>query len=83
MVALVRDEHLCLALQAPERARVHDAVAVALERRAVRAFRFGMQPAARLRRIGRVNRTRRGALQFGQVWAGRGELCPSAMKPFS
>ena len=35
VVALGRDEHLRLVLEAPERLRVHDPVAVALERRAV------------------------------------------------
>jgi hypothetical protein len=36
VVALGRDEHLRLVLEAPERLRVHDPVAVALERRAHR-----------------------------------------------
>ena len=49
VVALGRDEDLGLVLEPPERLAVHDAVAVALERRAQRALlRLGMQaPAAR------------------------------------
>ncbi len=46
MVALVRDEDLRLVLQPAEGGRVDDAVAVALERRARRAFGLGMEPAA-------------------------------------
>ncbi len=49
VVALVIDEVLCLVLQAPERDRMDDAVAVALEGGARRAFRLGVKsPAARL-----------------------------------
>ena len=41
MVALGRDEDLGLVLQPPERLRVHDPIAVALERRAQRAVGLG------------------------------------------
>ena len=42
VVALGRDEHLRLVLQAPERLGVHDPVAVALERRAMVRVRLGL-----------------------------------------
>ena len=42
VVALGRDEHLGLVLEAPERLRVDDPVAVALERRPHRAVRLGL-----------------------------------------
>ena len=44
VVALGRDEHLRLVLEPPERLRVHDPVAVALERRAVVGVRLLAQP---------------------------------------
>ena len=50
------DEDLRLPLQAPERLRVEDAIAVALERRSNRAFVLGAKPAAVL--VG-ANRERR------------------------
>ncbi len=54
MVALVEDEHLRLVGQAAERGGVHDAVAVALERRAHRAGGLSDQPTARGVGIGSV-----------------------------
>ena len=50
VVALMRDEDLRLVLEAAEGGGVDDAVAVALERRAGRAFRLVLEAAARLRR---------------------------------
>ena len=50
VVALMRDEDLRLVLQAAEGGGMDDAVAVALERRAGRAFRLVLEAAARLRR---------------------------------
>ena len=44
VVALGRDEHLGLVLEPPERLRVHDPVAVALERGAVVRVRLLAQP---------------------------------------
>src|SRR5688572_29023603 len=54
----MRHENLCLMLQAAEGGRMDDAVAVALERRAGRAFRFRVETAARLRRIAGIGRAR-------------------------
>jgi hypothetical protein len=54
MIAVGRDEHLGLVTQAPERNRMHDPVAVALEpvaRAARRSIFLGEIPAARLRRL--------------------------------
>src|SRR3954463_3742 len=56
MVADGRDEHLCLVLEATERLRVHDPVAVALERRAQAALRLGVCAAPRLVRADRERR---------------------------
>ena len=44
VIALMRDEHLRLASQAPERAGMHDAVAVRSNGVAVLALGLGMQP---------------------------------------
>src|SRR5215212_9735421 len=49
VVALGRYEHLRLVLQAPERLRVHDPVAVALERRPVVGVGFGVLTDRRVR----------------------------------
>ena len=57
VVALGRDEHLGLVLQAPERLRVHDPVAVALERRAMVGVRLGLLADGRVR-AGRERRER-------------------------
>ena len=46
MIALVIDEDLRLVLQAAERGRMNDAVAVALKRRARRMLRLRMEPPA-------------------------------------
>src|SRR6185437_6090259 len=57
VVALVIDEDLGLVLQAPERGRVNNAVAVALERRPHLMLGLGLKPPTallRLRRIGRA-----------------------------
>ena len=62
VVALVIDEDLRLVLQPPERRRMDDPVAVALERRARRAFRFGHQTADALVGIGGVGRARLGSI---------------------
>src|SRR3954451_18471468 len=51
MVALVIDEDLGLVLEAPERGRMDDAVAVALKRRAQVAFRLRVEPAAAVFRV--------------------------------
>ena len=51
MVALVIDEDLGLVLQAAERGRMDDAVAVALKRRAHVVLRLGVEPAAALLRL--------------------------------
>ena len=56
MIALVIDEDLGLVLQAAERGRMDDAVAVALEAGAGRALGLGMEPAAALLRGGRRKR---------------------------
>jgi hypothetical protein len=58
MIAVGSDEYLRLVTKAPERDRVDDSVAVALERVArspAAASPFGMEPAARARRIGSVS----------------------------
>ena len=52
VVALGGDEHLRLVLEPPERLRVDDPVAVALERRAVVGVRLLAQPAGGIRRGG-------------------------------
>jgi len=52
VVALGRDEHLRLVLQAAERLRVDDAVAVALERRAQPALLLGSLARGRVGRRG-------------------------------
>src|ERR671916_1628555 len=49
VIALGRDEDLRLVLQPPERLRVHDPVAVALERRAQRALLLRARPRGRVR----------------------------------
>ena len=54
----MRDEDLRLVLQATEGGGMDDAVAVALERRAGRAFGLVLEAAARLRRIAGVWRAR-------------------------
>ena len=56
MVALVVDEDLRLVLQPPKGVGVDDAVAVALERRAERIVRLGVDAPARGRRIGGIGR---------------------------
>jgi hypothetical protein len=48
VIALVVHEDLGLVLEAPERAGVHDAVAVPREGGAVAVLRLGMEPAARV-----------------------------------
>ena len=48
VVALGRDEHLRLVLQAPEGLAVHDPVAIALQRRAQRAVGLGDGPRGRI-----------------------------------
>ena len=48
VVALGRDEHLGLVLEAPERLAVHDPVAVALEGRAVVGVRLGLRAPGRI-----------------------------------
>src|SRR5262249_4618532 len=58
MVALVIDKDLRLVLEAPEGARMDDAVAVALERRAHRMLGLGMEPAAAFLRVGRIGRAK-------------------------
>jgi len=58
VIALVIDEDLRLVLEPPERRRVDDAVAVALERAAGRRLRLGMQAAAGFPRQGRMGRER-------------------------
>ena len=47
VIARGREEHLRLVLQPAERLAVHDAIAIALERRPDRVFGLGAQPAAR------------------------------------
>ena len=58
VIALIGDEDLRLVLQPAKGSRVDDAVAVALERRARRAFRLVVEAAARARRIGGIERAR-------------------------
>jgi hypothetical protein len=58
MVALMGDEDLRLVLEPAKGRGMDDAVAVALEGRAGAAFGFRHQPAARARRIGRIDRAR-------------------------
>src|SRR5947199_443604 len=58
MVALVIDKDLRLVLQPAKRARMDDAVAVALKRRAHRVLGLGMEPAATFFGIGRIGRSR-------------------------
>src|SRR5437868_4037195 len=58
MVALVIDKDLRLVLQPAKRARMEDAVAVALKRRAHRVLGLGMEPAATFFGIGRIGRSR-------------------------
>ena len=59
MIALMGDEHLGFALEAPEGAGVDDAVPVALEGGAGEAFGLVMQPPARARGICGEYRARR------------------------
>src|SRR5918998_6912083 len=49
VIALGRDEDLRLVLQPPERLRVHDPVAVTLERGAVVGVGLGLRPDGRIR----------------------------------
>ena len=56
MVAFVGDEDLGLVLHPAECRRVNDPVAVALEHRARRTFRLGVQAAAAARRIACIGR---------------------------
>jgi hypothetical protein len=63
VVALRRDEHLCLVLQPPERLRVDDPIAIALERRAQRRVRLGDRPLRRVR--ARRERREHGCLGSG------------------
>ena len=56
VVALVIDEHLGLVLEAPERARVHDPIAIALERGAMRMLGLGVHAPARRRARDRPRR---------------------------
>ncbi len=55
MIAILRDEDLCLMLQPPESGRMHDAVAVALEIGARRARSLLVEPSTRFPGIGRIN----------------------------
>src|SRR5690606_22527654 len=64
MVAVRRNENLCLSSETPERDRMDDAVAVALERAARPAASFvlmGELASARRGRVGSVRRTGHGA----------------------
>jgi hypothetical protein len=63
VIALVVDEHLRLVDQPPERRRMQDAVAVALERAARRAVRLGEAPAP--------GRDGAGGIGRGRALAGR------------
>src|SRR5438067_3502867 len=58
MVALMIGKDLRLVLQPAKRARMEDAVAVALKRRAHRVLGLGMEPAATFFGIGRIGRSR-------------------------
>src|SRR5882672_2435088 len=58
VVALVIDEDLRLVLQPPERRRMDDAIAVALERAASLGLGFLVQAAAACPRQGRIGRER-------------------------
>ena len=57
MVALVIDEDLCLVLEAPEGARMDDAVAVALKRRAHLVLGLRVEATATVFRVRRIGRT--------------------------
>ena len=57
MIALVEHEHLRLVLEATERGRVDDAVAVAAKGAAAFAGRLRMKPSAALAWVARVGRT--------------------------
>ena len=72
VIALGSDEDLRLVLQTPERLGVHDAVTVALERRAQPAIGFGLDPARRIR-------ARRGVREdlLLELRAGSREGCPT------
>ena len=56
VVALVIDEHLGLVLEPPERARVHDPIAIALERGAMAVLGLGVHAPARRRARDRPRR---------------------------
>ena len=72
MVALVEDEDLGLMLEAAERGRMDDAVAIAAEGAAAFAGRLGVQPAAALRRIAGVGRA--GYCSFHRSWPCRAAM---------
>ena len=87
VVALGGDEDLRLALQAPERLRVHDAVAVALERRAQRALvGLGPRPAGGVVRahgeLLRASRARAARMRSGKASATGPEGCDIGIRVY-
>ena len=64
VIACRREEHLRLVLEPAERLGVHDAIAVALERRTHVVFRFFAQPPAR---VGALRRLRRQNLPLARL----------------
>jgi hypothetical protein len=74
VIALVIDEDLRLVLEAAERNRVNDPIAIALERRSGRAFRFRVKTTACMLSFGGVGRERRRESE-------RLHRCPSSIAP--
>ncbi len=82
VVALVIDEHLRLVRQPPERAGMDDAVAIAPERVAGRAWRLGIAPPPAQGRIGGINDSRATRFDRHVMFLGA-RSCPKTGSHFS
>src|SRR5262249_20188136 len=79
--ALVLHEHLCLVLEAAERGRVHDAIAIARVAAARGALVFRIKTPATLRRLGCEWRARRRReLRTEEMFSRPSQRCRSACR---